>query len=51
MYGDELCDYQIQIYWFVIIDMLGGATGIGPLTRQGHPMGKKKVNGFYPLPT
>jgi len=25
--------------WFVIIDVLGGATGIGPTTGQGHPMG------------
>jgi hypothetical protein len=37
MYGDELCDYQMQICWFMIIDVLGGATGIEPVTIQWHP--------------
>jgi hypothetical protein len=30
-YGDE-CDSKIQIYWFVTIDVLGGAVGIGQMT-------------------
>jgi hypothetical protein len=37
MYGDELCDYQMQMCLFVTINVLSGATEIGPSTRQGHP--------------
>jgi hypothetical protein len=33
-HGDE-CDSKIQMYWFVTIDVLGGAVGIGPLSGQG----------------
>jgi hypothetical protein len=33
-YGDE-CDSKTQMYWFVIIDVLGGAVGIGLLSGQG----------------
>jgi len=36
MHGEE-CNYWIRMYWFVAIDILGGATGIGPSSRQGHP--------------
>jgi hypothetical protein len=39
MRSDELCDYWIQIYWFVAIDVLGGTFGIRPLSGQGHPAG------------
>jgi hypothetical protein len=39
MYGDELCDFRIQMCWFVIISVLGGATRIRPLIGQGHPTG------------
>jgi len=35
-YGDE-CDSKIQIYWFVTIDVLGGAVGIGSSSGQGQP--------------
>jgi hypothetical protein len=38
MYGDELCDYQMQMCWFVTINVLGGATRIWHLNGQGHPM-------------
>ena len=37
-YGDE-CDSKIQMYWFVTIDDLGGAVGIGPSLGQGQPAG------------
>jgi hypothetical protein len=37
-YGDE-CDSKVQMYWFVTIDVLGGAVGIGPSSRQGQPAG------------
>jgi hypothetical protein len=37
-YGDE-CDSKIQMYWFVTIYILGGAIGIGPLSRQEQPTG------------
>ena len=37
MHGDELGDYWIRTYWFMAIDVLGGSTKIGPLSRQGHP--------------
>jgi hypothetical protein len=37
MYSDELCDYWIQTYWFIAIDVLGGVSGIRPSSRQGHP--------------
>jgi hypothetical protein len=33
-YDDE-CDLRMQIYWFGI-DVLGGAAGIGPSSRQGQ---------------
>jgi hypothetical protein len=33
MHGDELGDYWIRTYWFVAIDVLGDATGIGPSSR------------------
>ena len=39
MHGEELCNYWIQMYWFVAINFLGGATGIGPSSGQGHPTG------------
>jgi hypothetical protein len=39
MYSDELCDYWIQTYWFIAIDVLGGVSGIRPSSRQGHPAG------------
>jgi hypothetical protein len=32
LYGDELCVTEMQMYWFVTINVLGGTT------RQGHPM-------------
>jgi hypothetical protein len=34
--GDE-CDSKIQMYWFVTIDVLGGAVGIRPSSRQEQP--------------
>jgi len=37
-YGDE-CDFRMQMCWFVTIDVLSGATVIGPLTGQVHPTG------------
>jgi hypothetical protein len=37
-YGNE-CDLKIQMYWFVTIDVLGGAVGIGPSPRQKQPTG------------
>jgi hypothetical protein len=37
-YRDE-CDLRMQIYWFVALDVLGGAAGIGPLSRQEQPAG------------
>ena len=39
MYGEELCNYWIRMYWFVAIDILGGATGIRHSSGQGHPTG------------
>jgi len=36
--GDE-CDSKIQMYWFMTIDVLGGAVGIGPSSRQEQPTG------------
>lgn len=39
MYGDESCDFKMQMCWFVTIDVLGGVTEIGPSTGQGHPTG------------
>jgi hypothetical protein len=39
IYGDELCDYRMQMYVFVTIDVLGGVTEIGPSIRQRHPTG------------
>jgi hypothetical protein len=36
-YGDESCDFRMQMCLLVTIDVLGGATGIGPSTGQGHP--------------
>jgi hypothetical protein len=35
-YGDE-CDLRMQIYWFVVIHVLGGAVRIRPSSRQGQP--------------
>jgi hypothetical protein len=35
MSSDGLCDYWIWMYWFVAIDVWGGASGI----EQGHPTG------------
>ena len=37
-YDYELCDYRMQMYWFVTIDMLGGATKdrIHDRTRTSH---------------
>jgi hypothetical protein len=37
-YGDE-CDFRMRMCWFVTIDMLGGATMIGPSIEQGHLIG------------
>jgi hypothetical protein len=37
MYGDELCDYQMRMCWFVIIDVLSGATGIKNFDRTKTP--------------
>jgi hypothetical protein len=37
-YSDE-CDSKIQMYWFMTIDVLGGAAGIGPSSGQGKPAG------------
>ena len=37
--SDESCDFRIQMCWLVTIDVLGGATGIGPSTKQGYPTG------------
>jgi hypothetical protein len=34
-----MCDYWIQMYWFMAIDVLGGASGIRPLSGQGYLMG------------
>jgi len=39
MHGDELCNYWIRMYWFIAINVLGGATGIKPSLRQGNPTG------------
>jgi hypothetical protein len=39
MYGDELCNYRMQMSCLWSLICLGGATGIGPSTRQGHPTG------------
>jgi hypothetical protein len=39
MCNDELCDYWIWMYWFVANDVLGGVSGIGPSSRQGHLAG------------
>jgi hypothetical protein len=36
--GDE-CDSKIQMYWFMTIDVLGGAVGIGPSSRHEQPTG------------
>jgi hypothetical protein len=36
-YGDESCDFRMQMCLLVTIDVLGGATGIRPSTEQGHP--------------
>jgi hypothetical protein len=33
LYGDEPCDYRMQIYRFVTIDVVGGMTGIGLATE------------------
>jgi len=33
MYGNESCDFKMQMSLFVTIDVLGGAIG------QGHPTG------------
>jgi hypothetical protein len=33
-YGDE-CDLKMQMYLFVVIDVLGGVTRIGPSSGQG----------------
>jgi hypothetical protein len=46
MHGEELCNYWIRMYWFMAINVLSGATGIGPSSRQGHPTGGK-VGGFH----
>jgi hypothetical protein len=48
MYGDELCDYGMQMCLFVTIDVLGGATRIGPSTRQGQVQ-EERVGDFHPL--
>jgi hypothetical protein len=37
-YNDE-CDLKMQIYWFVALDVLGGAVGIRPSSGQGQPAG------------
>jgi hypothetical protein len=39
VHGDELGDYWIRMYWFVAIDVLRGATKIGPSSGQGQPAG------------
>jgi hypothetical protein len=35
-YGDE-CDLRMQMYWCVVVDVLGGAAGIRPSSGQGQP--------------
>jgi hypothetical protein len=37
-YGVE-CDLRKQMYWCVVVDVLGGAAGIGPSSGQGQPTG------------
>jgi len=49
MYGDESCDFRIQIFWFMTIDVLGGAIGIGLLTGQGLPTGG--TSRWFPPPS
>jgi len=39
LFDDELCDYRMQMYWFVTIDVLSGAVKTGFATEQGHPIG------------
>jgi len=46
-YGDE-CDLRMQMYWFIAIDVLGGAAGIGPSLGQGQPAGEAG-RGFPPF--
>jgi hypothetical protein len=33
-YGDEY-DLRMQMYWFVVVDVLDGAAGVGPSSGQG----------------
>jgi hypothetical protein len=33
LYGDESCDYRMQIYRFVTINVVGGTTEIGLVTE------------------
>ena len=51
LYGDELCDYQMQICWFMVIDVFGGVTRIELVTEQGHLMMQTlaKFNGIRDL--
>jgi hypothetical protein len=39
IHSDELGDYWIRMYRFVVVDVLGGTTEIEPSSGQGHPMG------------
>jgi len=43
--GDE-CDSKIQMYWFVTIDVLGGAVGIGPFQDKDNPQ-VEQVHDFH----
>jgi hypothetical protein len=49
MHKDELGDYWIRIYWFVAIDVLGGAAGIRPSSGQGQPVGG--TGRWFPSPS
>jgi hypothetical protein len=40
---------EMQMNWFVTIDVLGDATGIRPATGQGHPM--ERVGRWFPPPS
>jgi hypothetical protein len=39
MYGDESCDFRMQMCWFVTSDVLDDANGIEHSTGQRHPTG------------
>jgi hypothetical protein len=46
MHGEELCNYWIRMYWFVAIDVLGGATGINLRQDKDTPW-VEQVGGFH----